>query len=90
MKRILLVWAIIGAAVPLFWGILGFILFNAPQNIWADIFWYSVYVTCPPWLLPENDLSWLITPLLNGALYSGLALLLLSAAKLVKSRRIDV
>ena len=86
----LLTWAVIGAAVPLFWGALAFALFNARESIWSNIFWWSVYVTCPPWLLPEGALSWLITPLLNGAFYAGLALLVSNAGKLAKRRRIDV
>ena len=84
MKRGIIIVGVIGAAVPVLWGILGFVLFTLPQSFWSDIFWWSVYVTCPPWLLPENSLSWLITPLANGLLYAGLAFAVLSTAKLMK------
>ena len=47
---------------------------NFVSRIMTDIFWYLVYASCPPWLLPETRFSWLVTPLLNGALYAGVAL----------------
>ena len=86
MTRTIIVWAIIGAAVPLLWGILGFVLFTMPESVWSDLFWSSVYITCPPWLLPENALSWLITPLANGLLYAGLAFLVLGTRRLLRKR----
>jgi hypothetical protein len=87
MKKVIFTFGIIGAAVPIFWGILGFAFFSAPESVWTDIFWRSVYVTCPSWLLPENSLSWLVTPLLNGLLYGGLAYLVLSAFNIVRRAR---
>jgi len=71
-KRVVLWFGIIGAAIPIFWGTLSFVFFNARESVWTDIYWWAVYVTCPPWLMPESALSWLITPLLNGLLYAGL------------------
>jgi hypothetical protein len=81
LKKPIIIWGIVGGLVPIFWGVLGFILFNMKQSIWTDLFWYAVYVTCPSWLLPENGASWLITPLLNGILYAGVAFLILTAVK---------
>lgn len=72
--RTIVIWGLVGCVVTVFWGIVGFIFFAAPQSVWTDIYWYAVYVTCPPWLLPETRLSWLVTPLLNAGLYAGLAL----------------
>jgi hypothetical protein len=86
MKGTIATWSIIGAAVPLLWGILGFVLFTMPESIWSTLFWWSVYITCPPWLLPESALSWLITPLVNGLLYAGLACLVLGTRNLVRRR----
>jgi hypothetical protein len=73
-KRVV-IWGLVGCAVPMFWGVVGFILFNARESRWTDIYWYTVYISCPPWLLPENNWSWLLTLLLNGVLYAGVALL---------------
>jgi hypothetical protein len=72
-KRIV-IWGLVGGAVPILWGIVSFIFFNARESIWTDIYWYTVYATCPSWLLPETKLSWLVTPLLNGVFYAGIAL----------------
>jgi hypothetical protein len=84
-KRVAL-WMALGAFVPIFWGILGFILFNARQSTWTDLFWNLVYITCPPWLLPENDWSMVVTPLANAALY-GIAAFFISIAIRVVSKR---
>jgi len=51
--------------------------FTAPESKWTTFYWYMVYITCPPWLLPESRyswLSWVETPLANGMLYAALAL----------------
>jgi hypothetical protein len=82
-KRIF-IWMVIGAFVPIFWGIAGFILFNARQSRWTDLFWNAVYITCPPWLLPDDWSMW-ITPLANAVLY-GLAAFLISIAIRVISK----
>lgn len=69
-------WAFLGFCVPIFWGVMGFAFFTAPESRWTDLFWYSVYVTCPPWLLPENSWSMWITPIANAALYGLIAILI--------------
>jgi hypothetical protein len=70
----IVIWGLVGCAVPVFWGTVSFIFFNARESKWTDIYWYTVYVTCPSWLLPETQFSWLVTPLLNGVFYAGVAL----------------
>jgi hypothetical protein len=66
---------IIGALVPLFWGILSLILFNLPQGRLSDAFWIAVHITCPAWLI-NGQKSLFLTPLLNGCLYALIALLI--------------
>ncbi len=75
-KKHIVIWAVVGIGVPLFWGGVSFFFFNARESLWTDLYWYAVYVTCPSWLLPENQYSWLVTPALNGLLYACLALLI--------------
>lgn len=74
-KRIL-IWMAIGAFVPIFWGVVSFIFFNAPESHWTDLYWNVVYVTRPAWLLPESKWSMLITSLANAVLYSLIAFLI--------------
>jgi hypothetical protein len=80
-SKVIAVWGLIGGAVPVVWGIVGFVSFTARESIWAEIFWYTVMVTCPPWELPENGLSWLETPVLNGILYAAIAFGVLAIRK---------
>jgi hypothetical protein len=81
------IWAALGCAVPIFWGVMAFIFFTAPQSRWTDLFWYSVYVTCPPWRLPENSWSMWITPIANALLYGLAALLISIGMRALKKRR---
>jgi hypothetical protein len=76
----------IGALVPIFWGLVSFIYFGTPNSRWTDLFWNVVYITCPSWLLPENNWSILTTPLANAVLY-GLAVFLVSIAISAISKR---
>jgi ABC-type dipeptide/oligopeptide/nickel transport system permease component len=80
------IWAALGFAVPIFWGVMAFIFFNAREARWTDLFWYSVYVTCPPWLLPENSWSLWITPVANAALYGIVAFLISMRIRALKKR----
>ena len=81
-----LIWAAIGFTVPVFWGVLGFIFFNAPESRWTDLFWVLVYIACPPWLLPETSISWAGTPLLNACLYGALALVIVRIGRTMQTR----
>lgn len=76
--------AVLGALVPVFWGVMGFIYFTEPQGHWADMFWRLVYLTCPSRALPENGLSWLITPVVNAAMYAGIAAIVLGGVTLMR------
>jgi hypothetical protein len=73
MRKVVIRFAILGFAFPLFWGAAGFVFFSTRESIWTNIFWWIVYVTCPFWLLPANMITTIITPFLNAALYGGLA-----------------
>jgi hypothetical protein len=84
-KRVAL-WALVGLLVPVFWTVLGFLLFNARESRWTDLFWGLVYVTCPPWLLPENSWSTVLTLGLDAILY-GLIALLVSVGLRASSRK---
>ncbi len=67
--RTLIVGFAIGALVPLFWGILGFLLFNVPEGLGSRLFWGAVYVTCPFWII-EGNKALVLMPLLNGSAYA--------------------
>jgi hypothetical protein len=88
-KRIA-IWIVIGFLVPVFWGIMGFIYFNAPQSKWTDLYWNIVYITCPPWLLPEAPYAWLSsleTPIANAILYGLIAFIISVAINRFGKRR---
>jgi hypothetical protein len=52
-KRVAL-WSALGFFVPIFWGVLGFIFFSAPESRWTDLFRNLVYITCPPWAAAQK------------------------------------
>ena len=78
MKKRVIQWAVVGFAVPIFWGVMSFILFNAKESVWTTVYWYLVYTTCPFWLL---DMPSILTPVLNATLYGTLALVILSVSR---------
>jgi hypothetical protein len=84
-KRIF-IWMVIGALVPMFWGVMSFIFFTARESHWTDLYWNVVYVTCPAWLSPESKWSMLITPLANTVLYGLIAFLVSIALRGLSSR----
>lgn len=69
-KKYLIVAALIGFVVPIFWGILAMVLFNLQHPFWTKVFWVCVYVTCPGWLIPGGR-DWVIiaTPFANALVY---------------------
>jgi len=73
VRRRVAIWSLVGFAVPFFWGIVSFAFFSARESRWTTLYWYLVYATCPSWLLPETDFSWVTTPLLNALFYGGVA-----------------
>jgi hypothetical protein len=76
VKRFVVVSSCVGFLVPIFWGVVGFLTFSAPENVHAEMFWDTVHRTCPPWLITGPSIfaeSW-ATPVLNAALYGAVAL----------------
>ncbi len=67
--RTVIIGFLIGACIPLFWGIMGLILFNVPEGLGSQIFWSAVYITCPFWVIEGNKALFLM-PLLNGIMYA--------------------
>ena len=61
-----------GGLIPLIWGVLGFILFTLPEGPLSRAYWSAVYLTCPSWRI-EEEISLLLTPLLNGLMYAAFA-----------------
>jgi hypothetical protein len=68
LRRNLVIGFVIGALVLLFWGVLGFLLFNVPEGPLSRLFWDAVYVTCPFWLI-EGSRALVFMPILNGTMY---------------------
>ena len=79
--------AVVGFCVPIFWGVLGFLYFSAPNSAWTDAFWVAVYISCPPWVLPENSYSAVLTPLLNAALYGAVCYAVILGKSALTKRR---
>jgi len=77
---------VLGAFVPLMWGILGFVYFNVPEGVFSRAFWQAVYLTCPSWRI-DGYKSYLLTPLLNGLMYAAIAAALISGFNLVRRLR---
>ncbi len=67
--RTLAIGFLIGALVPLLWGILGLLMFNLPEGLGSRIFWDAVYLTCPFWAI-EGNKALVLMPLLNGLTYA--------------------
>lgn len=76
--------AIVGGLVPLWWGILSFVFFNAKESIWTNVYWGLVYATCPFWYLP-GDSGMVLMPILNAGLYALIAAGLIAIRRGVKS-----
>jgi hypothetical protein len=68
----LLIGFLVGAIIPLFWGVLGFLLFNVPEGQFSRIYWDAVYLTCPFWHI-DGEKALILMPLLNGSMYAILA-----------------
>lgn len=81
MKKRVIQWAVVGFAIPIFWGVVSFIWFNAKESVWTTVYWYLVYVTCPFWLL---DTPSILTPFLNATFYGLLAFVFLSVSRKIR------
>lgn len=75
MRRTVITGMIVGFSVPIFWGVLSFILFNAPESPAVDRYWQLVYITCPPWAIDTSRSSGLTLaiPFFNAVLYGAVA-----------------
>jgi hypothetical protein len=84
-KRSIIRAVTLGFLLPILWGTLEFIFFNAHESVLTKVFFGIAYVTCPPWLLPGfwGDIG---SPFLNAALYGGVAYVL-SRVALVRDRK---
>lgn len=71
-----LVGFIIGALIPLFWGVLSFLLFNVREGWFSRAYWHAVYITCPFWVI-DGEKALFLMPILNGGLYAILAVIIL-------------
>ena len=83
-----LFWAAIGFMVPVLWGVLGFVFFNAPESRWTDLFWFLAHTTCPFLLLPETSIGWvdwLDAPILNACLYGSIGLVIARILRFVRA-----
>jgi hypothetical protein len=67
-----LVGFIIGALIPLFWGVLSFLFFNVREGWFSRAYWHAVYITCPFWVI-DGEKALFLMPVLNGCLYALLA-----------------
>lgn len=62
--------------IPIFWGALAFIFFNARESTATKLFWGVVHFTCPFWDLElPGYINFVALPFLNAALYSFVMLL---------------
>jgi hypothetical protein len=68
-KQAMIVAWVIGALVPLFWGIAGFLLFNLREGLLSQLFWGAVYITCPFWFI-NGQKAIILMPILNGCMYA--------------------
>ncbi len=65
---------IVGALVPLLWGVLSFLLFNLREGWLSRVYWGAVYITCPFWFI-EGQKAMFLMPILNGFMYALLAII---------------
>jgi hypothetical protein len=85
MRRIVVISMIVGFAVPIIWGVLGFALFSAPQSQLTDLYWDALHVTSPAWLItPSSPFGAIVTPFLNALFYGGAAILLTLVARALR------
>jgi hypothetical protein len=76
----LLIGFLIGALVPLFWGVLSFLLFNVPEGWFSRAYWHAVYITCPFWRI-NGEKALVLMPLLNGCMYAIIALVIVKVRR---------
>ena len=63
--------AVIGFLVAVFWFLMAFVLFTwDASGPWGTVYAWALLITCPAWLAPLGPLM----PLLNAAIYAVVAL----------------
>jgi ABC-type dipeptide/oligopeptide/nickel transport system permease component len=72
---------VVGAFIPLFWGVMVFLLFSVPEGWFSRFFWHAVYITCPFWVI-EGEKALVLMPMLNGLMYTVLTLATLKIFRL--------
>ena len=67
-KRFVVPATIVGFLLPIVWGGLEFVFFDAPESFLTKMFFFIAYATCPPWFISGfwGDIG---SPFLNAALY---------------------
>ena len=77
----MLIAGVLGAVMPLIWGLLGFLWFNLPEGPQSRAFWKAVYLTCPSWSID----GYFLTPLLNALMYTAIAAALILGFNLARN-----
>lgn len=85
-KVLLIVGFLVGALIPVFWGILSFLLFNLQEGWFSRAYWKTVYITCPFWRI-SGEKAMVLMPLLNGCLYAALAVCIVKTQGFVRTRK---
>ena len=75
LRRNRMIGFVVGALVPLLWGVVEFLLFNVPEGSLSRLFWSAVYLTCPFWVI-EGNKALVLMPLLNGIMYCAIVAML--------------
>ena len=85
MRKTIIFASIIGFAIPLLWSIAAFVLFNMRESAASNVFWASIYITCPFWVLPGLWGSIAMLPL-NAALYGLVGFAIRSIARKTRAK----
>ena len=83
LARSFLIWAAIGFFIPLYWLILGFLMFNAQESFWTAFYWRALHITFPTSLITGNSFLWW-EMIVNACLYGGIALIIMCVSKSVR------
>ncbi len=78
---------LVGFAVPIFWGIVTFVFFSAPQSQRADLYWDVVHITSPAWVItPASTAGMVATPFLNALFYGAAAIVVAAVVRIIRRR----
>lgn len=85
MRKRILIAAILGFIVPIVYGFIEMLFFNAQDTLLVEFFagWLP-RILCPAWMLADGSAFWFIAiPFLNAATYALIAYLLLQTKKIL-------